>query len=351
MNNKTNNNGLDEDVMEVAADWYDRQETITDDERGAFNDWLAASPDHARAYGLIRQTMLDVALLDASFETRKIEARDGVVARPQIATPNSRFKNWLSAGREHLDRLLPSPTAWAGAAAALAILVAGPVLFLNANRAAEQAETLVFATVIGERADVALTDATEIFLDADTRITTAFAAEERRVDLQRGEAVFHVTKDEARPFSVYAGAATVTVTGTQFGVSLAAAATDIRVYEGSVRVAHGFGAPLDLAAGDRVTIRADKTLTRGRIADGAFETWRAGWLETDAMALSEVVARLNRHTQTPIVVEGEALAATAITGRFRLDNPDETIEKLSTLLNLEVDRRAENLTLSPRAPE
>ncbi|MFC2384753.1 MAG: FecR family protein, partial [Hoylesella saccharolytica] len=71
----------------------------------------------------------------------------------------------------------------------------------------------------GERLVVVLADGTQVYLNADSRLTypTAFSGKERRVQLQ-GEAYFTVEKDADKPFIVESYDMMIKVTGTQFNV-------------------------------------------------------------------------------------------------------------------------------------
>ena len=72
----------------------------------------------------------------------------------------------------------------------------------------------------GERLVVVLADGTQVYLNADSRLTypTAFSGKERRVQLQ-GEAYFTVEKDADKPFIVESYGMMIKVTGTQFNVT------------------------------------------------------------------------------------------------------------------------------------
>ena len=71
----------------------------------------------------------------------------------------------------------------------------------------------------GERLVVVLADGTQVYLNADSRLTypVTFSAKERCVKLQ-GEAYFTVEKDTDKPFIVESYDMMIKVTGTQFNV-------------------------------------------------------------------------------------------------------------------------------------
>jgi len=63
-----------------------------------------------------------------------------------------------------------------------------------------------------------------------------FSQAARNVHLIRGEALFVVERDSARPFTVTAGDTTVRALGTQFNVRRRAEGADVAVVEGAVQV-------------------------------------------------------------------------------------------------------------------
>ena len=345
MTNKATNSGFSEDVLDQAADWFDRQSDMSADERSHFESWLAASPEHARAYGMMRHTMLDVALQDAVEESSS-ETTLAVEPVSTFAYLEAALKGWLDKSRAFCK----ARPAWATAAiAATMIIAATPVLFFAETPPNTDFEPQIFATQIRERSNFTLSDATRVYLDADSRVAARLSQTSRTVTLSKGEAVFDVAADTTRPFDVLAGNVTVTVTGTRFSVSKVDRAIDIQVFEGSVQVTHGRSAQLLLNGGDRATIDWLGAVERASLANGAFETWRSGWLETDSMALSHVVARLNRYTEKEISIENEGLAQTKITGRFQPIDTDQTLAQLSALLDLEIETGEDRILLSRRA--
>src|SRR5258708_24248903 len=79
-------------------------------------------------------------------------------------------------------------------------------------------ESPYYATAIGERKPVTLTDGSKVLLNTDSRIQIDYSAEQRIVRLLQGEAFFEVAHNRARPFLVYAGANVVRAVGTAFSV-------------------------------------------------------------------------------------------------------------------------------------
>ncbi|MCJ2184469.1 DUF4880 domain-containing protein, partial [Novosphingobium sp. 1949] len=68
-------------ITEIAADWADRADELSPPERRELSDWLARSPEHARAFATMRRLLCDPALFDA--------AQSAIPAAPGADTPDA----------------------------------------------------------------------------------------------------------------------------------------------------------------------------------------------------------------------------------------------------------------------
>ncbi len=336
MTNKKNRETVDLSAFETAADWLDRQDALSAAEQREFTGWLRASAENARAYALLRQTMHDAALLDASrMAEDKAATRAGFRAqirhRLSQAAAALRFDGWV----------------WlAGGAVAAVLLVAVFVGF--PGRTIIPTETAEFATALRERADFGLADRSHVFLNADSKVSVRYSGLARDLRLERGEAIFEVTRDSKRPFNVAALGDTVTAVGTVFGVDLMDDAVEVRVFKGVVKVASA-GAPVRLVhKGQWLVLDPSRGARAGSFDPATYQGWRSNWLEADNMPLSYVVAKLNRYTDTKIVVADKALANVGLTGRFQLSNTDATLAMIGALLNTTTARRDHHVYLMLR---
>lgn len=69
----------------------------------------------------------------------------------------------------------------------------------------ETAETQRIVTAVGEQRDVMLVDGSTLHVNTDTALTVTLGGKERSVQLDKGEVLFDVTYDAARPFDISAG--------------------------------------------------------------------------------------------------------------------------------------------------
>ena len=224
-----------------------------------------------------------------------------------------------------------------------------------------------------------LADGTVVELNGAAVIVTDFTASERRVQLERGEAHFTVTKDPARPFIVTAAGVGVRAVGTAFNVRLADTAVEVLVTEGQVRlqpppaqtspVAPGntgtappFTPPASpapermLAARQRAVVATTPsaatpeiaTLTPGEIA--RVLAWQHRLLNFTATPLGDIVAAYNRRNATQLVLADPGLAALRVNASLRSDNVIGFVKLLETGFGVRVERRGENEILLSRPP-
>ena len=173
-----------ETLREEAAEWVVRlsAEDAGEADFAAFQGWLAAHADARATYDAALDLWLPVA----------------------GAAPHARGTR-VAGGRSR---------SWALAAALAGLVVlAGSLGLVWSGRASSQ----VLRTATGERRDFDLADGSRVTLGADSLVTVHIGLD-RRVVMERGDAVFHVSSQIARPFEVVAGDDALRVVGTEFGV-------------------------------------------------------------------------------------------------------------------------------------
>src|SRR5262249_789825 len=100
------------------------------------------------------------------------------------------------------------------------------------------ASVRTYATAVGKRDSIQLSDGSRVILGPDSRLTirSDYGAKTRAVELV-GDAYFDVRHDADKPFSVRVGRALVEDIGTTFAVeSDAGDTTTVAVISGSVRL-------------------------------------------------------------------------------------------------------------------
>ena len=155
---------------------------------------------------------------------------------------------------------------------------------------------LTLTTPRGKDYHVTLSDGTQIWMNADSRLEfpKQFTSNQRRVKL-RGEAYFEVAKNAAKPFVVETDYFTTTVLGTTFNVkAYSAKGANIVLVEGSVRVNAGKQA-LTLAPGQQASLDSKlSTLNTKQVDTYPYTQWREGFFYFENQTLFEIMQELGR---------------------------------------------------------
>jgi len=309
----------------AAAAWAaraDRGPLSAEDQR-ALEAWAAEDPRRAGAYAR-------ALAVSAHADRAQALGEDFAPALHPVA---------VAAGRR---RLLAS----GGALAAAAVVgVAGY-------------ETLNFkGRVVTRKGDIRrapLDDGSAVTLNTDTIIRSSFNDQIRRVDLVRGEALFDVAKDAARPFVVVAGKVRVRAVGTSFTVrSHRDGQVDVLVREGVVEVWRGEGgARLRLVAQTATKVDAAGPLRAIPVAASAVDSataWRQGQIDLDGLTLGEAAGEFARYSDRRIVVDDPAVARLKMTGLFSASDPDGFARAAALSLGLVVRPQADGVRLERAA--
>lgn len=308
-------------IVDQAIAWHLRLAEADETGWAAFVAWLEADPAHAEAYDRLAagDRLLDAAAFSAPPEP--------VADNDNPAGP--RRWGWaLGAG--------------GAVAAALSVVALQPGLLKP------PASAYVVATANGERKTVTLGDGTRIELGGGTAIRLD-RADDRVASLERGEAVFHVRHDAARPFTVNAGGVAVRDLGTVFDLAVADRRVHVAVAEGSVMVAPEREA-LRLGAGDAVALdRGSGRITRSRLAPELVGGWRTGSLSFDDARVGDVAAALTRLYGTELALAPN-LSNKPFTGMVRFTGAaDRDVPHLAELIRA-TSRREGNRWILSEAP-
>lgn len=175
-------------------------------------------------------------------------------------------------------------------------------------------------TRAGERQTWTLSDDTGVTVGSRTVLTIKFEGEVRLVYLARGEAVFDVAKDPARPFVVRTDFGEVRAVGTRFAVSSIARELDVIVAEGEVAVSF---------AGRRQQVRANQQLQvigpmgslRSVDARSELESIATGMIDFPSIPIAEAIEAFNARSKVQIEIE-RVPQPSYVAGRFSIDHPE-----------------------------
>lgn len=225
---------------------------------------------------------------------------------------------------------------WSAAAGiVLALGVAGTVAYL-------QAGLQRFATNVGEQRDVVLADGSRVTLNTGTALAVRYTGAARSIELERGEALFAVKKDPARPFEVAAGGTLTRAIGTEFNVDLRSSKVTVSVLDGAVRISTAQSAAgaepamIALAKGQSAEFGIRERRLQTAQADlKRIDAWRTRRLEFSDLPLAAAVEEFNRYCTSRLVIGTPGLAGVRVSGVFRIGDTDGFLFSLQEALRVE----------------
>lgn len=336
-------------VLDAAIDWQlwlapARDETAAPTDRQALADWLAAHPDHARAWRQLGE-------IDAQF-TRAGGAAVGLATRAAL-----------------LNRRQRRPVRAAGAVLGLALAVACGVLLLD--RFQPVGHLLAdHRTATGERRIIVLPDQTVLHLNTRSAVDVEFTQDQRAIRLLEGEVAVetrHADPFEQRPFVVTTEDGSLRALGTRFTVrrwpqtdaerDTGQVGTEVAVTQSAVAAR-----PAACAVAAHKPCAAERIVPAGqgvRLVSGRVEplttivpdadAWKDGMLVVDNQPLGDVVATLARYRAGRLSVDPR-VASLRVTGTLPLADTDQALLALTAAVPVDVVSTTRWwVTLEPRS--
>ena len=340
-----------------AAAWFLRfRSGAADEESAEYLDWLALSPEHR--FAMKRADKLWGVFGDHGAAPELVKARRDALHR----SGRQAARRWAAFSS------IPG-TVKGVAAAAILVIVALPAFVLwqqtGGRSATGTAALQVFETDIGETRVVTLSDNSRVSLDAFTRLNIRYTANERSIELERGQAHFDVAKDSVRPFRVAAGQQTVIATGTAFNVEMVGDDVLVTLLEGEVVVTDASAArtaatsmPAVAAALPTVRLKPGQLLVASmsrepQIVDETdirkTNAWRDGKIVLEGDSLFVAVERMNRYSRIRLSVADDSLRALQISGVFNAGDTDAFVEAVEAYFPVDARRMtSSSIELHPR---
>lgn len=346
-------------ITERAAEWFiaHRGAALNSTERSEFVAWLKASPEHIREYlavaGASRDVMAAAQDFDIGLESLLDQARRESLV---VISPPELLRHRTERSMVRPVAAVPRRALFAGVAAAI-IAIACTALWL-----VRDGEWLglprTYRTAHAEQGTWRLPDGSVLQLNSDSRVIVRFSSDERRIEVERGQAHFNVMHEPVRRFRVSAGDADVLALGTEFDVYRRNGATVVTVVEGKVAVRRqGFAngvtdngsaarapasrgkgsalpAPsqLELIAGQRAEISAEAT---GPVLASADLRESTAWLQSQIVfeqrELGAVATEFNRYSRIPIEIEDPEVGNLRISGVFNAYDTESFVAFLRRL--------------------
>lgn len=319
----------DDSLLQEAADWCMRlnAEDCSEEDREVFQRWLQADPRHAQEYLAI----LDIWLLSEHLPRQ--HPAPGVSASPLVSVPAPAIPT----------RRRRRPALQAVAALVLALPLAGyggwMLGWMPNDYHRYQTEQHLL--------QVALPDGSDLELNLDTRLSFSNYRDQRRVNLDKGEAYFHVHHDRDHPFVVAVGDSTITVTGTRFNVLRLQDNVVVTVTEGSVRVrTTAQSGDSNITPGLQASYRQGDPKPYISSSDTSTAlAWRDGKLILDDLSLAQALPLINRYLETPLELADGATANLRIGGIYNTRELAGIVDTLPRVLPIQISRTSDGRLL------
>jgi len=335
-------------VEQTARDWLLALSSgeASETDMAQFAAWRDADPRHRAAFEDIRRLWRDLEPLKDVFSVAPVAS----IGRPPAGGGVGLGRNGPARRQARSRRFALALSLVASLALVVGATAGG--FGIGGEKAAD------YRTVAGEQRSVTLPDGSTVHLNTDTAVAVTLQDARRTVSLLRGEALFDVAPDRARPFTVEAPGGSATATGTAFSVRRTGDSVIVTVTEGSVRVA----APADakdrggaavrptgtasLKPGDQVSFRTDMPLDPVRSIDISTATaWRRGLIAVDAQPLSRAVAEIARYRSGAILLLAEDAGREPVTARIPLDAIDGGLRAIAAANGLSVTSITDGLLI------
>ncbi len=322
--------------------------------------WLSALPEHRREYQ---------AMLDAWSDTEELETIPGLLpldSSAQILHERPIGPSGSVAKKE--SRL------WQSLALAATVLVAALVGVSTYDGFNSRADIQQFVSAVGEQKSIELADGSVVTLNTNSRILVDMTETRRRVILDQGEAFFDVAGDPERPFTVEAGARSITVLGTRFNVDHASVDLSVAVVEGAVVVHRkeddvfrpanppwlnqdvtNDGRSVRIPRQDQYYLQAGALLSFKNDVPGLLtmssadmdkrHSWRKGIVRFDGEPLFEVIQTFNRYTKKKLLIQDRSVMNIKISGVFHIDQLDLALEGLESTFKLRITRFSDRVII------
>lgn len=283
-------------------------------DHAAFEDWLAASPDHPSAYA-------DAEALHALVAVAATSTVPAATPPSVLPTPAPR-----RAPRAQPRKWRVSVYAWA---ATLAVAVGATTWGWMAFKPVVPA---LYATAVGELRTVALADGSTLAMDADTTVRVSYERKRRHVELLGGRLQAQVAHDPTRPFEVWSGAGFVRALGTTFQVTRLGDATEVVLIEGRVLVDTrdaAAGRAIELQPLQRASYGADRDISHIEQTDlDTAQGWLAGRLVFRDRRLADLLLEVNRYSKDRIRLADPGLGEIRVNGAFDAHDQQSLVDAL-----------------------
>jgi len=312
------------DANARAAAWLEQRDggNWSDEDQAALDAWLAEASAHRAAYWRLKAAWSHAARLAA-------------LQNPAHDTAPA------SAARRALPLI--------GIAAGLAMALG---LGITVTNYATAPRDRFYSTAVGGREKISFADGSRIELNTDTVLRARMTTAERTVWLDKGEALFHIRHDAARPFVVMAGEHRVTDLGTEFLVRRDPGHLEVALLEGRARFGaaepHRKSPSALLLPGDVATATAGTMfITRQSTQELTSQLgWQHGVIVFKYTTLGDAATEFNRYNREKLVIADPKAAKLTIVGTFHTDDVAAFAATAKSLFKLHVENDGDEIVIS-----
>lgn len=295
------------------------QDTLSTEAERTFYQWVNASDQNKQLffeYKLLKDAGIKSKEIDieASWERLLIKKRNALAGR----SPNYPFLKY---------------------AAAVALLILGTLSYLLFFSEPDNTPSSVYVTGDTTKADqLLLPDGTSVMLGPNSTFSLSadFNKEQRVVHLE-GEALFDVSQNQKKPFTVRTNLQDIQVLGTKFNVQAYPndAYYTTTLLEGAISMAtKGIREKMVLKANEQLIYDLKTNSQTVQTVDSKrFASWTEGYYYFEDKTLSEILGRLAHIYGFSFNLKNQALDKKKFTGTFR---KEQSITDILDIINISI---------------
>nr|WP_280868504.1 FecR domain-containing protein [Herbaspirillum sp. LeCh32-8] len=317
-------------MVDQAIAWSVRLRLHAGDQKQlqAFHAWRTTDARHEEAWRRIESMQQAIAALPPQLAGQVLAARAA--------------QNAGRAGRRNALKL------------ALGAVIVGAAAYAGRDTPWMEEAMADYATGVGQRRQVVLDDGTELLLNTGTAINVRYAAQQRVVEVRRGEVMITTGRDPSspthRPFLASTDDGVMLAKGTRFLVRKDGEHTRLTVLEHAVELNNGSSAPVLAQAGDSYFM-SRAAIWKAGVAEFDPSAWTEGLIAAREMPMARFVAELSRYRPGLLRCD-PSVADLPVSGIFQLADTDRTLEVLlATQPVAALYRTRWWVTIIPRRPE
>ena len=194
--------------------------------------------------------------------------------------------------------------------------------------------------------NISLPDKSIIDLDIKSDIKVSYYKDKRTIEINKGKALFSVTKDKTRPFIVKAGKTLVEVLGTKFEVVKLNNITKINVQEGLVKIGYLYDEEqnkqktiLQLKKAESLTLNSlGKVLNYKQMDPKKVATWKNDIIEFHKTTLKEATNIFERYSNQKVEFETFELSQFKISGKFSTLHYESFLEAITLIYPIKIEK-------------